>query len=88
MMIGYAKSPRLAKPPWAPGALALGPRIDLFAIHRRYAQTSVTLRFAAKETYDKYLKANRVQRGIESYDDVIQLILGSEFDASGNPRLR
>ncbi len=83
VMIGYARpAGDLRK------ALALGPRIDLFTISQRYARTSATLRFAAREGYDKYLKANRVEKGIESYDAVIQLILGSEFDASGNPRLR
>jgi hypothetical protein len=68
--------------------LDLGPRTDLFAMQRRYANTSVTLRLAAKEGYDKYLKANRVEKGIESYDAVIQLILGTQFDAKGNPILR
>ena len=54
----------------------------------RYRQTSGVLRFAARESYDRYLKANRVERGIESYDAVVQLILGTPLDASGNPRLR
>ena len=57
-------------------------------MQRRYANTSVSLRFAAKEGYDKYLKANRVERGIESYDAVVQLILGTEYDARGNPILK
>ena len=83
VMIGYARPARDLRK-----ALALGPRIDLFTIGQRYARTSATLRFAAREGYDKYLKANRVEKGIESYDQVIQLILGSEFDANGNPRLR
>ena len=69
-------------------ALDIGPKIDLFAIRHRYAQTSGALRFAARESYDRYLKANRVERGIESYDAVVQLILGTEVDSSGNPRLR
>jgi hypothetical protein len=68
--------------------LDLGPRTDLFAMQRRYANTSVSLRFAAKEGYDKYLKANRVEKGIESYDAVVQLILGTAFDANGNPILK
>ena len=65
-----------------------GPQIDLFAMRRRYANTSVTLRLAAKEGYDKYLKANRVEKGIESYDAVVQLILGTTYDARGNPILK
>ncbi|HEX6462987.1 MAG TPA: DUF3810 family protein [Vicinamibacterales bacterium] len=69
-------------------SLALGPRIDIFAINQRYAKTSGALRFAAKEGYDKYLKANRVERGIESYDAVVQLILGTAYDEQGNPILK
>ena len=69
-------------------ALEIGPRIDLYAIRYRYSRTNETLRFAAREGYDKYLKANRVERGVESYDAVLQLILGTELDARGNPRLR
>jgi hypothetical protein len=79
---------------YAPGSVALkdaldpGPEIDLYAIRYRYRQTSGALRFAAREGYDRYLKANRVERGIESYDAVVQLILGVQLDAAGNPRLR
>ena len=62
-----------------------GPRIDLYAIWYRYSQTSRPLRFAAREAYDKYLKANRVQAGVVSYDLVVQLILGTTVDARGNP---
>lgn len=83
MLIGYAGSSR-----GLTSALDNGPKIDLFAIRHRYAQTSGALRFAARESYDRYLKANRVERGIESYDAVVQLILGTELDSSGNPRLR
>lgn len=65
-----------------------GPRIDLRAISDRYADTPRVVRFAARETYDRYLKANRVARGIDSYDGVVQLILGTSFDDQGSPRLR
>jgi hypothetical protein len=65
-----------------------GPRIDLQMIAERYARTSRLVRFAARETYDRYLKANRVERGVESYDAVVQLILGTRFDSTGNPQLR
>src|SRR5262249_44073573 len=58
-IIGYARPSRDLKE-----ALDPGPKIDLFAINRRYAKTSGVLRFAAKEGYDKYLKANRVEKGI------------------------
>lgn len=69
-------------------ALEAGPRQDLAAIAARYAATSRIVRVAARETYDRYLKANRVTEGIESYDAVLQLILGTEFDGNWTPRLR
>jgi hypothetical protein len=69
-------------------ALEPGPRRDLAAIAARYEATSRIVRVAARETYDKYLKANRVQDGINSYDAVLQLILGTEFDRNWTPRLR
>jgi hypothetical protein len=68
--------------------LHAGPRIDLRTISDRYANTPRLVRFAARETYDRYLKANGVERGVDSYDGVVQLILGASFDAEGNPRLR
>ena len=83
MLIGYVRPSRPLNE-----ALEIGPRIDLYAIRYRYSRTNETLRFAAREGYDKYLKANRVQRGVESYDAVLQLILGTELDADGRPRLR
>jgi len=83
MLIGYAPGTRPLR-----GALDVGPQIDLYAIQTRYRHTSGLLRFAARESYDKYLKANRVEKGIESYDAVVQLILGTTLDAQGNPRVR
>lgn len=68
--------------------LDIGPRIDVYAIRYRYTRTSPVLRAAARETYDRYLKANRVERGIESYGAVLQLILGTALDPAGNPRVR
>lgn len=68
--------------------LAAGPRIDLAAIRYRYERTSPIVRAAARDTYDGYLKANRVEAGVASYDLVVQLILGTEVDADGNPRRR
>jgi len=82
-LIGYAR-PRKA----LNDALDLGPSIDIYAISYRYARTNQTLRFAARQGYDKYLKANRVERGVESYDTVVQLILGTALDQHGNPRFK
>jgi hypothetical protein len=83
MLIGYVAPSRPLNE-----ALDIGPRIDLYAIRYRYAKTNETLRFAARKGYDQYLKANRVERGVESYDAVLQLILGTEVDREGTPRLR
>ncbi len=82
-MLGYAAPSRPLRETLDPG-----PRSDLFAIQRRYADTSRVLRAAAREGYDKYLKANRVAKGVESYDTVVQLILGTATDDSGYPRRR
>lgn len=82
-LIGYASPRRPLNV-----ALDLGPRVDVFTIGYRYSQTNKTLRFAARQGYDKFLKANRVERGVESYDAVVQLILGTGLDPNGNPRLR
>ncbi len=68
--------------------LDAGPRSDLYALRYRYARTSPLVRAAARETYDRYLRANRVERGIASYDLVVQLILGTPLDANGLPPLR
>jgi uncharacterized protein DUF3810 len=68
--------------------LDAGPRGDLLALRYRYSGTSPMLRAAARESYDKYLKANRVESGIESYDLVVQLILGTQLTAAGDPLLR
>jgi hypothetical protein len=84
IMIEYA---RPARKDWL-RSLQIGPRIDIYAIQHRYATTSVTLRLAAREGYDTYLKANRVEKGVESYDAVVQLILGTSLDERGYPRRR
>ena len=68
--------------------LDIGPRIDIYAIQTRYRHTNGFLRFAASRSYDKYLKANHVANGIESYDSVLQLLLGATYDREWTPRLR
>ncbi len=81
-LIGYARPAQLKE------ALDIGPRSDIYAMSYRYSRTNETLRLAARQGYDKYLKANRVERGVESYDAVVQLILGTGVDPQGNPRFR
>ena len=65
-----------------------GPREDLRAIAARYQRSSPTVRNAARDAYDSYLRANRVDEGIESYGAVLRLMLATELDAQGNPKLR
>jgi hypothetical protein len=59
------------------GSLAAGPRQDIAAINARLLRSAPIVRRAASGAYDSYLKANRVERGIESYDAVIRLVLGA-----------
>jgi hypothetical protein len=68
--------------------LAEGPRADFRAIAARYARSSRIVRTAAREVYDSYLKANRVEAGIESYELALQLMLGTTFDEGWTVRLR
>ena len=50
---------------------------DVRAMHERYLASSPTVRRAASATYDQFLRANRVEGGIRSYDEVLQLMLAS-----------
>ena len=58
-------------------AMAEGPRNDLEAIRARYERASPAMRTAARDAYDAYLRANRVEEGIANYEAVVRLILGS-----------
>jgi hypothetical protein len=69
--------------------LEAGPRADLEAVAARLReQTSPFASRTGYAMYDKFLKANRVQAGIRSYGEVIQLLLGTRFDDAGNPIVR
>jgi hypothetical protein len=63
-----------------------GPREDLAAIAARYGRSSPAVRKAAREVYDSYLKANRVEEGIASYDRVLRLMLGTTLGNTWTPR--
>jgi hypothetical protein len=58
-------------------ALAPGPRADIVSINARLLRSAPIVRRAASDAYDSYLKANRVERGIASYDAVVRLVLGT-----------
>jgi hypothetical protein len=68
--------------------LAAGPREDLRGIAARLARGQPAIQRASWQTYDQYLKANRVPSGVANYDEVLQLVLGVEMDSEGRPRLR
>jgi hypothetical protein len=58
--------------------LAPGPRADLRAIAARLARdVRPQLSAAGWKVYDTYLKANRVEAGAESYEQVVRLVLGT-----------
>jgi hypothetical protein len=63
----------------AAGRLAPGPQGDLQAIADRRARgVRPAVSSAGWQVYDRYLKANRVERGAESYGDVLRLMLGAK----------
>lgn len=66
--------------------LADGPRDDLRAIRDRLTR-HVNRRVAAAgwRVYDAYLKANRVEAGAASYDEVVRLVLGARFPSGRRP---
>lgn len=67
-------------------ALTAGPRRDVEAIVARLRRGQLPLlRNASWRIYDQYLKANRVEAGIRSYDEVVTLILQTQFDEAGVP---
>jgi hypothetical protein len=68
--------------------LSAGPRADLRGIAARLARGRPAIQRASWQTYDQYLKANRVPSGVANYDEVLQLVLGVEVDSDGRPRLR
>jgi len=66
-----------------------GPRGDLRAVAARiHAQVSPVVSTGSWRLYDRYLKANRVEAGMRSYDEFVRLVLGETFDPGWKPRLK
>jgi hypothetical protein len=66
--------------------LAAGPRRDLAAIADRVRlHVNPVVSEAGWRVYDTYLKANRVEAGTASYNEVVQLVLGASFGPSWDP---
>ena len=68
--------------------LARGPREDLAAIAARLRRGLPLIQQASWQTYDQFLKANRVDAGVRSYDEVVTLVLGIATAADGRPTRR
>jgi hypothetical protein len=56
-----------------------GARDDLRAIARRLESTSPAVRRVAWRAYDGYLRANRVEQGVRSYGQAVELMLGTRL---------
>lgn len=56
-----------------------GPLADLRAVSERVSAIVPVVRQNANRVYDSYLKANRVDAGIDSYGLVVDLVLGSRL---------
>lgn len=65
-----------------------GPMNDLRAINLRLSAVRPMLRTVSWTIYDRYLRANRVDQGIRSYDRAILLVLGTTFEPGWVPVLR
>jgi hypothetical protein len=67
-------------------SLDAGPRADLRAVRDRYVRdVNRRMSDAGWRVYDSYLKANRVEAGTASYDEVVRLVLG--LRVNGRPVL-
>jgi hypothetical protein len=72
---------------WA--SMAAGPRADVEQVLERLRRGALPeLRVAGWFVYDQYLKANRVDAGVRSYGEVINLLIRATFDDRWTPRLR
>jgi hypothetical protein len=77
--IGGEVDPENRKRLW--DAVADGPRRDVQAIVDRLQRGELPfLRRASWRVYDQYLRANRVEEGIRSYGQVINLVLRARFE--------
>jgi hypothetical protein len=68
------------------GGLASGPREDLRAIAARLSEQRPWVHAFAWQTYDRFLRANRVGEGIARYDAVARVLIGAADPATGTLR--
>ncbi len=68
------------------GALGSGPRADLRAISARLAEQQPWVHAFAWQSYDRFLRANRVADGVARYDAVARVLIGGADPATGTLR--
>ena len=68
----------------------LGPAVveDFRAIAARLQRANPATSRLARNVYDSYLKANRVEEGIDSYDAAVRLMVGTSFENGWVPKRR
>lgn len=59
---------------------------DLIAVQERLARATPVVRAAARDAYDTYLRANRIDEGIQNYGAVVRLMLGTSFAGDWTPQ--
>jgi hypothetical protein len=69
-------------------SLMPGVAADLRSVSQRLSGASPRMQRVSAGVYDRYLKANRVSRGIRSYDGVVALVLGTRFGHEWTPVTR
>ena len=56
-----------------------GPRRDLHLVRERLRRVQPVVHDLSWQTYDRFLRANRVEGGVRNYDEVLRLVLGSRL---------
>jgi hypothetical protein len=64
-------------------AIGPGPRRDLQAVAERSARMWPWLRRPTWWLYDRYLRANRVEQGVRTYGQALELMVGTRRDEQG-----
>lgn len=66
------------------GALEKGPKEDVAAIQRRLSEQRPWVHALAWQSYDRFLRANRVTEGVARYDAVARVLIGAADPISGS----
>jgi hypothetical protein len=62
-----------------------GPRGDWRELAQYQERSNRVVREVSWRAYDRFLKANRVDAGVASYDRVTRLVLGTRFQEETRP---